>query len=391
MKALILAAGRGTRVQPLTDAIPKPMIPIVHKPVMEILIEQLREHRFDEIVVNTSHLASEIENYFRDGARLGVQIAYSFEGYKSNGKITSQPLGSAGAMRKIQAHSGLFDDTFAVVCGDAVVDVDLTALLAFHRAKKSIATIALKSMPDEQLQNYGVALRDNEDRIVEFQEKPQRGEARSPFVSTGIYLFEPEILSWIPPEGAYDIGSQLFPRLAAAGERIYGIELPAFQWFDIGRLQDYHSTVMQAMMGEIRSFKIAGRRIAKDVWIGPHVRANFGSLKVSGPAYIGGSAEIGDGCTLVGPVVVGAGAVIGSGTYLERSIVLDQTRISPLSYLENKVIGGDFCISTDGTVLDGRHTDTSWLFSDARSLGASLTDDQRWVYAHIMEAAKAAA
>jgi mannose-1-phosphate guanylyltransferase len=390
MKALILAAGRGTRVQPLTDTVPKPMIPIVQKPVMEILIDQLRSHRFDEIVVNTSHLAPEIENYFRDGARFGVQIAYSFEGIRSKGRITSQPLGSAGAIRKIQSHSGFFDSTFAVVCGDAVVDADLSALHEFHRSKKSIATVALKSLPEEQLQNYGVAVRESDDRIVAFQEKPKSGEAKSPLASTGIYLFEPEILSWIPPEGAYDIGSQLFPRLAAAGEQIYGVELPFFQWFDIGRLEDYHATVMKAMVGYVRSFKMPGREVKEGVWVGPNVRADFDRLKLAGPVYIGGSAEIGDDCTLVGPVVVGAGAVVGSGTHLERSIVLDQTRVSPLSYLNNKVLGGQFCIDADGTVLDGRHTDTSWLFADARSLNAALTDDQRLVHANVIEAAKAA-
>ena len=390
MKALILAAGRGTRVQPLTDTMPKPMIPIVQTPVMEILVDQLRRHRFDEIVVNTSHLAPEIENYFRDGSRFGVQMAYSFEGHRSNGRINSEPLGSAGAMRKIHAHSGFFDSTFAVICGDAVVDIDLTALLNEHRANKAIATVALKELPEEQLQNYGVVLRDRDHRIVAFQEKPKRGEARSRYASTGVYLFEPEVMSWIPESGTYDIGSQLFPQLVAARERIYGIELPFFQWFDIGRLEDYHATVMKAMNGYIESFSMKGRRLREGLWVGPNVRADFSRIEISGPAYIGGSAEIGDGCVLRGPVVIGAGAVVGAGTHLERSIVLDQTRVAPFSLLRDKVVGGHFCIDADGTVLDGRCTDTEWLFADARSLAAALNDDQRWVHANTLEAAKAA-
>lgn len=390
MKALILAAGRGRRVEPLTSSIPKPMIPIVHRPVMEILVDQLRRHGFDEIVVNTGHLAPEIEGYFRDGSRFGVQIGYAFEGYKSNGAVNSRPLGSAGVMRDIQAHSGFFDTTFAVVCANAVVDVDLSAMLTFHRARKAIATVALKSLPVERLAGKRIAVCNGENRVVAFADPAQAGGAQEQYATTGIHLFEPEILSRIAPRGTCRIGEDLLPRLAACGEGVYGFEPPFFQWFDIARPQDYHSTVMKAMVGYIRNFKLPGRQVREGVWAGTNVRADFDTLKCSGPVYIGGSAAIGADCTLVGPAVIGAGAQIGEGTHLERSIVLDQTRVSPLSYLRNKVVGGSFCIDADGTVLDERHTDTSWLFADARSLNPSLTDDQRWVVANAMETIKAA-
>ena len=124
------------------------MIPIVNKPVMEFLVELLQRHGFDQLIVNTSYLADEIEQYFRDGQRFGVQMAYSFEGYKSNGRVISQPLGSAGAIRKIQEHSGFFDDTFAVLCGDALVDLDFGALLDFHRRKGAIM------VPDDKLDSF---------------------------------------------------------------------------------------------------------------------------------------------------------------------------------------------------------------------------------------------
>ena len=121
MKAMILAAGRGTRVRPLTETLPKPMIPIIHKPVMEMLVDHLSSHGFKQIMVNTSYLAPQIESYFRDGHRFGVRMAYSFEGFLENGQMIDQPVGSAGALQKIQCHSGFFDDDFVVVCGDAVV------------------------------------------------------------------------------------------------------------------------------------------------------------------------------------------------------------------------------------------------------------------------------
>lgn len=380
MKALILAAGRGTRVRPLTHDMPKPMIPIVHKPVIEMLVDQLKLHGVEEIVINTSYLAPQIEHYFRDGHRFGVHIAYSFEGYQCDGVLIDQPLGSAGAIRKIAAHSGFFDGTFIVVCGDAIIDLDLAAMLAFHRRKGAIATIALKGVAEHELQNYGVVVMDDDGRITGFQEKPQPGEAKSRMANTGIYIFEPDILDWIPADGVFDIGGQLFPRLAEAGAPMYGIELP-FQWLDIGRLEDYHRVVMQAMAGQVPAFGMPGREVRPGLWVGPNVRANFDTLHLSGPVFIGGSARIGDGCTLAGPVVIGAGADIAAGSHLESTIVMEHTRIGQPAFLHNKLVGTSFCVDAQGSVLDSSHSDTGWLFDDARSHPQPLNADQRMISA----------
>src|SRR5438093_8005071 len=144
MKAVILAGVKGTRVRPITETVPKPMIPIINKPVMEFLIDLLRQHGFDEIIVTTSYLASEIENCFREGSRFGVQIGYSFEGYYSDGLAVPEGLGSAGGLKKIQDFSGFFDGTFLVLCGDALIDLDLARALELHRRKRELATIVLK-------------------------------------------------------------------------------------------------------------------------------------------------------------------------------------------------------------------------------------------------------
>jgi mannose-1-phosphate guanylyltransferase len=144
MKAMILAAGKGTRVRPITNVVPKPMIPLVGKPIMQTIIEHLRDSGFDEIIVNTSHLAPLIEDYFGDGSNFGVRMAYSFEGQLTNGKLEGQAIGSAGGMKRIQDFSGLFDDTFLVLCGDALVDVDLREAVRFHRERGAMATIILR-------------------------------------------------------------------------------------------------------------------------------------------------------------------------------------------------------------------------------------------------------
>jgi len=189
MKALILAAGRGTRVRPLTDTLPKPMIPIINKPVMEFLVEHLRRFGVRQIMVNTSYMAPQIENHFGDGRRFGVQMAYSFEGREQDGKLLDEPIGSAGAIKKIHDHSGFFDETFLVLCGDAIIDLDLDELLQFHRQKKALATLALREVPLEEVSHYGVVVRDNEGKVTEFQEKPAQAQARSRMINTGIYIF----------------------------------------------------------------------------------------------------------------------------------------------------------------------------------------------------------
>lgn len=386
MKAMILAAGRGTRVRPLTETLPKPMIPIVHKPVMAMLVEHLRQHNFDQIMVNTSYLAPQIENYFRDGQQFGVRMAYSFEGFISDGELVDQPVGSAGALQKIQRHSGFFDDDFVVVCGDAVINLDLTRMMAFHRAKDSIATVALKRMPAKELVNYGVAVTDPTLRIRHFQEKPPAGTELSNLANTGIYIFSPKIFDWIPRDAVYDIGSQLLPALAAAGAPIHGIELP-FDWFDIGRLSDFYQVVMKAMQGVAPPYYLPGTYVLPDVRVGLNVQANFNRINFRGPVYIGGSASIGDGCDITGPVVIGANARIEAGAQIHSSIIMDHTRVSGFAAYQRKVVGPNFCFDPEGTVLDNRSTDISWLFSDARSPGVALNSDQETVVAHSLESA----
>ena len=185
MKAMILAAGKGTRVRPITDTVPKPMIPIINRPVMEFLVDLLRQHDFTDIIVSTSYLSHEIENYFREGSRFGVNIAYSFEGYHADGEVVPEGAGSAGGLRRIQDFSGFFDETFAVLCGDALIDLDLSAVVDAHRRAGAIATIVLKEVPIDEVYRYGIVDIDGSGRIRRFQEKPQPADAVSRLANTG--------------------------------------------------------------------------------------------------------------------------------------------------------------------------------------------------------------
>jgi mannose-1-phosphate guanylyltransferase len=365
MKAMILAAGKGTRVRPITYVIPKPMIPLVRKPVMEFLIEQLKSYGIQEIVVNTSHLAPLIEEYFRDGDRFGVQMAYSFEGQLVEGQLEGMAVGSAGGMKRIQDFSGFFDETFVVLCGDALVDVDFSQALLFHRSRNAIATLVLHDVPRDDVSKYGVVQTDPSGRITQFQEKPTREEAVSTMVNSGIYLFEPEIFNYIPSGVEFDIGGQLLPQLVLAGQNIFGIALP-FTWLDIGSVPDYWEATRLLLRGAVAGFRMPGREIGPGIYCGINVQIPWDRVRIDGPVYIGSSTFVGEGATIIGPSVIGSGCVIQSGATLRECILADYTRVTSAAVLEQKLIFGNKCIDPSGASLDIAANQIDWLVDDAR-------------------------
>ncbi|MDA0866994.1 MAG: NDP-sugar synthase [Cyanobacteria bacterium] len=365
MKAMILAAGKGTRVRPITYTIPKPMIPILQKPVMEFLLELLRHHGFDQIMVNVSHLANEIEGYFRDGQRFGVELAYSFEGRIVDGKLVGEAQGSAGGMRKIQDFYPFFDDTFVVLCGDALIDLDLTEALRQHREKGSIATIVMQSVPLKQVPSYGVVVTDEHGRIKSFQEKPKVEEALSTDINTGIYIFEPEIFKYIPSGVEFDIGGDLFPKLVADNAPFYGIRMD-FEWVDIGKVPDYWQAIQDVLTGQVNLVDIPGHEIQPGVYVGMNVRANWDRINVEGPVYIGGMAQIEDGATIVGPSMIGPNCCICSNAIVDRSVIFEYSRIGPGVRLVDKLVFGRYCVDKTGASIDMQAAALDWLITDIR-------------------------
>ncbi|MBG1267676.1 sugar phosphate nucleotidyltransferase [Nostoc sp. WHI] len=373
MKAMILAAGKGTRVRPITYTIPKPMIPILQKPVMEFLLELLRQHGFDQIMVNVSHLAEEIENYFRDGQRFGVQIAYSFEGkIDDDGKLVGEAIGSAGGMRRIQDFSPFFDDTFVVLCGDALIDLDLTAAVKWHKAKGAIATIITKSVPKEEVSSYGVVVTDEDGRIKAFQEKPSTEEALSTNINTGIYIFEPEVFNYIPSEVEYDIGGQLFPKLVEIDAPFYAIPMD-FEWVDIGKVPDYWRAIRGVLLGEIKNVQIPGHEVAPGIYTGLNVAVNWDKVDITGPVYIGGMTRIEDGAKIVGPAMIGPNCWICSGATVDNSVIFEWSRLGPGVRLVDKLVFGRYCVDKTGAAIDVQAAALDWLITDARQTVPSHT------------------
>jgi mannose-1-phosphate guanylyltransferase len=367
MKAMILAAGKGTRVRPITHTIPKPMIPILQKPVMEFLLELLRQHGFTEVMVNVSHLAEEIENYFRDGQRFGVEIAYSFEGRIEDGELIGDALGSAGGLKKIQNFQHFFDDTFVVLCGDALIDLNLSEAVRRHRQSGALATIITKRVPKDRVSSYGVVVTDGNGRVQAFQEKPSVEEALSDEINTGIYLFEPEIFEHIPDGVPFDIGSELFPKLVAEGLPFYALPMD-FEWVDIGKVPDYWHAIRSVLQGEVRQVTIPGKQVRPGIYTGLNVAANWDKIKVEGPVYVGGMTKIEDGVTIIGPAMIGPSCHICAGATIDNSIIFDYSRIGAGVKLTEKLVFGRYCVDKSGDHIDVQEAALDWLITDSRRL-----------------------
>ena len=365
MKAMILAAGKGTRLQPLTNYLPKPMLTLLGRPVLESIIELLAGHGVSDIIINTSHLASEIENYFRDGNGRGIDIAYSFEGHLEGDTLHTRALGSAGGMRKIQDFSGFFDDTFIVLCGDALIDLDISAAVAEHRRRGALATLVTKDVPRDEVHKYGVVVTDSDGRITAFQEKPDPQQALSTTVNTGIYIFEPGIFEHIPAGCEYDIGGQLFPDLVGKGLAFFATTLP-FQWLDIGSLADYWHANRLLLNNGYRGYPLPGKEVQPGVHAGSHVRANWDRIEIEGPVVIGNGSAIGDGARIIGPTYIGTNCVIEPGARISECLLQDYTRVRAPARLFQQIVSAGFCVQPDGAFVDCATTDLGWLIDNAR-------------------------
>lgn len=383
MKAMILAAGKGTRVRPITYTLPKPMIPIMEKPVMEFLLELLRQHGFDQIMVNVSHLANEIENYFRDGQKFGVQIAYSFEGRIVDGVLVGEAIGSAGGMRRIQDFSPFFDDTFVVLCGDALIDLDLSAAVKWHKSKGSIATVIMRSVPREEVVSYGIVVTDASGRVRAFQEKPAVDEALSTNISTGIYIFEPEVLNYIPSGQTFDIGSQLFPKLVEIGAPFYGLVMD-FEWVDIGKVPDYWQAIRGVLSGEIKNVKIPGHEVRPGIYTGLNVAVNWDKVDIKGPVYIGGMTRIEDGAKIVGPSTIGHNCYICGGATVDNSVIFEYSRLGRGVRLVDKLVYGRYCVDKTGAMIDVQAAALDWLITDTRQVVPTQPTVERQAIAELL-------
>jgi len=322
MKAVVMAGGEGTRLRPLTSNQPKPMVPIVGKPCMEHILELLREHGMTDVIVTVAFLPQAIRSYFGEGETLGISVGYSVE---------ESPLGTAGSVRHAAKQ---LDDTFLVISGDALCDVDLSALVAFHKERNAAVTIGLKSV-DNPLE-FGIVVTDDEGRIERFLEKPSWGQVFSDTINTGIYVLEPEVLRHIPTDRPYDFSKELFPYLLEMGRPLYGFVLDGY-WQDIGNLDQFRQANFDALDERVR-LNIPGIRIRGNVWLGEGVE--IADLdQVEGPSLIGNYCRVAPDASVGEYSVLSNTVTLRERTRTTRSVIDQSTHIGRSSLIEGAILG----------------------------------------------------
>jgi mannose-1-phosphate guanylyltransferase / phosphomannomutase len=354
VKAVVMAGGEGTRLRPLTSNQPKPMVPIVGKPCMEHIVELLKEHGFDDIVVTLAFMPQAIRGYFGAGESQGVSIRYSVE---------ESPMGTAGSVKLAE---GVLDEPFLVISGDALCDIDLGALVGFHREKEALVTIGLKSV-DNPLE-FGIVVTDDDGRIERFLEKPSWGQVFTDTINTGIYVLDPEVLRHVPEGQPFDFSKELFPLLLEMGRPLYGYIADGY-WQDIGNLDQFKQANFDALDEKV-ALNVAGIKLRGNVWVGEGVElADLES--VEGPAFIGNYCRIAPQAS-VGPYSIlspsvtlreharTTRSVVDSSTYLGRSALVEgaivgkSCDVRPHARLHEGVAVGDSCtIGEQSVVMPG--------------------------------------
>ncbi|MCO5995214.1 sugar phosphate nucleotidyltransferase [Actinoallomurus rhizosphaericola] len=337
MKAVVMAGGEGTRLRPMTANQPKPLLPVVNKPIMEHVLRLLKRHGFTETVVTVQFLAALVRNYFGDGEEIGMALSYATE---------EMPLGTAGSVKNAQ--DALRDDRFLVISGDALTDIDLTDMVRFHRENGALVTIGLKRVPNPL--EFGIIIVDDDGRIQRFLEKPTWGQVFSDTVNTGIYVMEPEVLDHVAAGESVDWSGDVFPKLLAEGAPLYGYVAEGY-WEDVGTHESYLKAQADMLSGKIQA-ELDGFEMSPGVWVGEGAEVDPEAI-LKGPLYIGDYAKVEAGAELREFTVLGSNVVVKEGAFLHRAIVHDNVFVGPLANLRGCVVGKNTDIMSAARVEEG--------------------------------------
>ncbi|HAC66003.1 MAG TPA: mannose-1-phosphate guanylyltransferase [Cyanothece sp. UBA12306] len=337
MRAVLMAGGSGTRLRPLTCDLPKPMVPILNRPIAEHIINLLKRHNITEIIATLYYLPDTMRDYFQDGSDFGVEMTYAVE--------DEQPLGTAGCVKNIEE---LLDDTFVVISGDSITDFDLQGAIAFHKQKQAKATIILTRVPNPI--EFGVVITDQQQRINRFLEKPSTSEIFSDTVNTGTYILEPEVLKYLPVNEESDFSKDLFPRLLAKGEPMYGFIAEGY-WCDVGHLEAYREAQYDALEGKVR-LDFPYEEKEPRFWLGQNTYIDP-TAKIIAPVVIGQNCRIGPGVIVEQGTIIGDNVTIGAGADLKRPILWNGVTIGDEAYLAACVIARGTRIDRRAHILEG--------------------------------------
>jgi len=333
MKAVILVGGRSTRLLPLTHNTPKAILPVLNTPFLEHVIRHLSRHQVRDIILAQGHLARPIEVYLGDGSQFGVRLNYVVE---------NAPLGTAGAIKNAESY---VDESFLVLNGDIFTDLDITAMIHYHRERKAEATIALTPVDDPT--SYGLIETDSDGRVTRFLEKPDRSQVTTNMINAGTYILEPDVLAQIPARTTVSIERETFPQLLAQGKPIYAYSGPAY-WIDIGTPEKYLQLHHDLLSGKISRYTPTP---GKEVLVGEQSCVHP-AARITGQVVIGANCSIGSNTRLTGPVVIGHGCTILEGSVIKSSIIWRNTQIGPRAHLKDSIVADNCRINSD-SIIEG--------------------------------------
>ena len=376
MKAVVMAGGDGARLRPLTIGRPKPMVPVVNKPVMGHILDLLKSHGITEVIVTLRYLASVIQDFFGDGSNLGMKITYVIE---------DAPLGTAGSVKNAATY---LDETFLVISGDALTDFDLTQIIKTHKEHKVLATLTLTHVHNPL--EYGVVITNEEGYIDRFLEKPGWAELISDTVNTGIYVLEPAVLDLIPADVPYDFSNEPFPAMLQKRLPILGYIAEGY-WCDVGNLAEYQRATADLLYGRIKLAEPIGTHVGGGIWVGENVEI-APSAQLFGPVYLGSEVKIKGDVQIYGPSVIRDNTVVDNYSRIERSIawrnnyigenceirgatITRQCTIKPKVVIYEGVVIGDNCALGEGCVI---HADVKlWPHKQIED-GATVKESIIW-------------
>ncbi|HHX73635.1 MAG TPA: NDP-sugar synthase, partial [Firmicutes bacterium] len=336
MKAIIMAGGEGSRLRPLTCDRPKPMVPLMNRPLMEHIVALLKRHDLKNIGVTLQYLPEQIRDYFGDGRDFGVSMQYFVE---------DSPLGTAGSVKNA---GDFLDETFLVISGDALTDFDLHKAIAFHRQKGGVATLVLTSVATPL--EYGVVITEQDGRIVRFLEKPSWSEVFSDTVNTGIYILEPEVLQLIPEGKMFDFARDLFPLLMREGHTLYGYVAEGY-WCDIGSIEQYHAAHLDVLQGKAK-LELLPPQAEPGIYLAENVLIEPGARLIP-PVFVGSGSRIENGARVGEYSVIGSGTQVEAEASVKRSILFRNTYIGPRAELRGAVLCNRVRVMSGTSLFEG--------------------------------------
>ncbi|MCL5039415.1 MAG: sugar phosphate nucleotidyltransferase [Firmicutes bacterium] len=334
--AVIMAGGNGTRLRPLTCGRPKPMVPFLNRPIMEYSLHLLRQHNLTQAVATLHYLPEAITSYFTSGQDWGINLSYSLEQF---------PLGTAGGVRQAARN---FRETFVVLSGDGITDIDLSQAITFHRRQGALATIVLTRV--ENPLEYGIVLTDRDGRIKRFLEKPGWGQVFSDTINTGIYILEPQVLEHIPPDRPYDFSQDLFPSLLAAQAPLFGFVAEGY-WCDIGNLEQYRQASFDFLQGKIKTLP-PGELISPGIWAARGASIDTKARLVP-PVVIGEGSSLGPGAWLDSFTILGRDVLVETNASSKRSIIWDRSQLGHRAQVRGSVLANRVRLAERASVFEG--------------------------------------